>query len=79
MTALNTLAVARRLEEAGMDRRQAEAVAEAASEAAEANRSDLATRADLKSEIAALETRLTWRMVGTAGVIVAAVKLLPGL
>ena len=79
MTALNTLAVARRLEEAGMDRRQAEAVAEAASEAAEANRADLATKADLKSEIAALETRLTWRMVGTAGVIVAAVKLLPGL
>ena len=53
--------------------------AEAAGEAAEANRSDLATRADLKSEIAALETRLTWRMVGIAGVIVAAVKLLPGL
>ncbi len=79
MTALNTLAVARRLEEAGMDRRQAEAVAEAASEAAEANRSDLATKTDLKSEIAASETRLTWRMVGTAGVIVAAVKLLPGL
>lgn len=79
MTALNTLAVARRLEEAGMDRRQAEAVAEAASEAAEANRADLATKADLKSEIAALETRLTWRMVGIAGVIVAAVKLLPGL
>ena len=79
MTALDTLAVARRLEEAGMDRRQAEAVAEAASEAAGANRSDLATRADLKSEVAALETRLTWRMVGIAGAIVAAVKLLPGL
>ena len=81
MTVLDTLAVARRLEQAGMDRRQAEAVAEAAGEAAEANRADLVTKADLKSEIAALEARLTWRMVGIVlaqgALVVALLKVVP--
>ena len=40
-----------------------------------ADREALATKADL----ADLEPRLTWRLVGIAAAIVAAVKLIPGL
>ncbi len=53
-------------------------------EAAQADREELATkgdmlavRSDLKADLAALEARLTWRMVGLAAFIVAAVKLIP--
>ena len=45
-------------------------------------KSDLAqfaTKSDLKAAVADLEARLTWRMVGLAAVIIAAVKLIPGL
>ncbi len=48
---------------------------EAADAAAGADREALATKTDL----AALEARLTWRLVGIAAAIVAAVKLIPGL
>ena len=44
-----------------------------------ADREQLATKADLDTAIAALEARLTWRLVGIAAAIVAAVKLIPGL
>ena len=78
-TSFNPLAAARDLEAAGIERRQAEAIAEGMREAADAaagaGRADLATKADL----AALEARLTWRLVGIAAAIVAAVKLIPGL
>ena len=47
-----------------------------------ADREQLATKADLaevRADLAALEARLTWRLVGIAAAIVAAVKLIPGL
>ncbi len=82
--AFDTLAAAQKLEEAGMERRQAAAVAETAATAAGANLDNLATKADLavlESKIAALEARLTWRMIvlvlavnaAGAGFIIAAV------
>ena len=71
----DTLSAARKLEAAGVERRQADAHAEALREAVSADRDELATEADL----AALEARLTWRLVGIAAAIVAAVKLIPGL
>ncbi|MDE0046523.1 MAG: DUF1640 domain-containing protein [bacterium] len=85
--AFDTLAAARDLEKAGMDRAQAEAVANVvrAGQGELATKADVdslreATRADLaavRSELSALEARLTWRLVIAAGVIVAAVKLIP--
>ena len=73
--AVDTLVIARSLEAAGIERRQAEAHAEALRQVADANRGELATRADLKAEIvaikadfkaeiAALEARLTNRLYG---------------
>ena len=44
-----------------------------------AARGQLVTKADLDTAIAALEARLTRRLVGVAAAIVAAVKLIPGL
>ena len=73
--AFDTLATARELEAAGIERRQAEAIAEGMRRAVSADRDALATKTDL----AALEARLTWRLVGIATAIVAAVKLIPGL
>ncbi len=55
----DTLSAARELEAAGMERRQAETAAKAAG----AERAELVTKADLKAELAALEARLTWRMI----------------
>ena len=73
----DTLTAARELAEAGMERRQAEAVAAAI----RAGQGDLATRADLAALEARLEARLTWRIVliagAQAGLIVALLKLLP--
>lgn len=76
--AVDTLVIARSLEAAGIERRQAEAHAEALRQVADANRGELATRADFasikaeivaikadfKAEIAALEARLTNRLYG---------------
>ncbi len=78
----DTLRYARRLEEAGVEARQAEAMAEAL--AVEfvpnvATRVDLGSsvselkvwfKAELKAEIATLEARLTWRLLGGVGIIV---------
>ena len=50
----DTLSTARELEAAGVERRQAEAIAEGMRRAVSADRGELATKADL----AALETRL---------------------
>ena len=52
--AFDTLSAARKLEAAGVERRQAEAHAEALREAVSADRVDLATKADL----AGLEARM---------------------
>ena len=54
----DTLTTARKLEAAGVERRQAEAHAEALREAVSADRDALATKADLDAKLAELETRL---------------------
>ena len=84
--AFDTHAAVKTLREAGADEAMAEAIVNTASAAAGADREQLATRADLNglesrvdAKLAALEARLTWRLVGLAAVIVAAVKLIPGL
>ena len=76
----DTLTAARDLEAAGVERRQAEAIAEGMRQAAGSGRDELATRADLadvRAEIARLETRLVKWGIGlalaVAGVTTAAV------
>ena len=63
-TTFNPLAAARNLEAAGVERRQAEAIAEemreAADAAAGADRADLATKADLHWEIGTLRSEMRW-------------------
>ena len=84
----DTLTAARELAEAGMERRQAEAVAAAirASQGELATKADLSLlaaefRADLAKAEARLEAKLTWRIFliagAQAGLIVALLKLLP--
>ena len=84
--AFDTYTAAKRLRDAGFDERQAEAAVSMVRDAAGADREQLATKADLDAlesredaKLAALEARLTWRLVGIAAAIVAAVKLIPGL
>ena len=80
--AFDTHAAVKTLREAGADEAMAEAIVNTASAAAGADREQLATKADLadlKAGLAALQVRLTWRLVGLAAAIVAAVKLIPGL
>ena len=67
----DTLAVAEALQDAGLDAEKAKAIIATARAAAGAGREELATKTDLaelgaefKADIAALESRLTWRMVG---------------
>ncbi|MDE2988512.1 MAG: DUF1640 domain-containing protein [Chloroflexota bacterium] len=73
----DTLAIVRRLEAAGIDRATAEAHADAIQTAVDERQEHLATKADL----AVMEARLTWRMIGLqvagAGLIIAALKLIP--
>ena len=73
----DTLAAARDLEGAGMDRSQAEAVAAAI----RAGQGKLATAADLAAAQAPTRAILTWRMIliaaAQAGLVVALPKLLP--
>ena len=71
---IDTLRYARRLKEAGVTPAQAEAMADALAVELVPN---LVTKPDLgaavtglKAEIAALETRLTWRLLGGVAVIV---------
>ena len=71
---IDTLRYARRLKEAGVTPAQAEAMADALAVELVPNlvtTSDLgAAVVGLKAEIAALETRLTWRLLGGVTVIV---------
>ncbi len=73
----DTLAIVRRLEAAGVDRATAQAHADAIQTAVDERQENLATTADL----AALEARLTWRMVGlqfaAATLVIAALKFIP--
>ena len=90
----DSLAVARRLTDAGIERAQADAIAAGICEAAEhgdhvtpdafsAGLAELRTAiadvrttiADVRGEIHAAETRLTWRMLAVAGLVIAAVRL----
>ena len=84
--AFDTYTAAKRLRDAGFDEHQAEAAVSMVRDATAADRDQLATKADLaelradtRADLAALEARLTWRLVGIAAAIVAAVKLIPGL
>ena len=61
------------LEAAGMDRAQAEAVAAAIRN----GQGDLATRADLRAEINAAVIKMMLAQIAVAGVLFAALKLIP--
>jgi hypothetical protein len=67
---IDTLKLAKGLQEAGMSREQAESVAEALRDA----QTDYVTRADLNLALAKLEARLVWWIVGTI-VIATAVSI----
>lgn len=73
----DTHAAVKRLSDAGLDQAEAEAITDTLREAVSEG---VATKADLRAEIAALESRLTWRMVALAvaqaGIVVALIKLL---
>lgn len=72
----DALAAASRLSKIGMDRDQAEAVAEVAQTAANSDRENLVTKTEMQAALAQLETRLTWRIVGVGGAVIAAVALI---
>ena len=87
-TTFNPLATARSLEAAGIERRQAEAIAEgmrdAADAAASAERGDLATKADLahfatKADLAALRSEMRWMFGFQAALILAIAAKLFGI
>lgn len=89
--AFDTLSAAKALEAAGMGKDHAEAIAAIFRDAADAGRDDAATgvdldepKSELKTDMAELKAgfkaeidTFTWRMVGLAAVVVAAVKLIP--
>ena len=77
--AFDTLAAAEALQDAGIEPKRAKAIVAVARNAAGAGRDELATKADLgelraefKADLAALEARLTWRMVGIVAALLAA-------
>ena len=77
---LDTLTIAQRLQEAGVDEPQAKAITEAVKEAAERGhsvtrdmlRSELAL---VRAEIAGLGATLTWPTIGVVGLGVAVIRL----
>lgn len=71
--AFDIIAAARRLEDASLSCWAAEAVTASDPEASGAERDALATKANLETCVAALETRLTNRLYAVAGAIVRAV------
>ncbi len=83
-TTFDALAATRALEAAGMERRQAEAVAETAAQAAASGHGELATKGDLAAvearlatAMARLEARIYLALVGVVFAILAADRLLP--
>ena len=79
IAAFDALATAHALEEAGVERKQAEVIANALRQAVEADRDQLATKADLaatkadlKAEFAALKAEMLKIAVGVAAAIVLA-------
>lgn len=79
--AFDTIAAVRRLEDAGLSRDAAEAITAGDLAASGAGHDALVTKADMEAGLAALEARMTWRIVGLViaanALLVAAVKLLP--
>ncbi len=79
--AADTLAIVHLLEAAGVERSVAEAHAAAIQTAVDHHQDHLATKADLEVRLAAMEARLTWRMVGlqvgVGGLIIAVLKFVP--
>ena len=79
----NPLAAARALEAAGVERRQAEAHAEALRQAATADRDEYATKADLerlRADLAGLEGRMyraLWLQGAGIVAVLAALRFLP--
>ena len=76
----DTLSAARKLEAAGVERRQAEAIAEGMREAVSADRDALATKADLDAKLAGLEARMyraLWIQGGAIVAILTALRFLP--
>ena len=84
-TTFNPPATARSLEAAGIERRQAEAIAEGMRDAAaSAERGDLATKADLadfatKADLAALRSEMRWMFSFQAALILAIAAKLFGI
>ena len=78
-SSFDTLAAAAAIENAGADSRLAKVIASQLRVAAGAG--EPVTCAKLDAALAALEAHLTWRLIGAmvalAGVIIAAVKLIP--
>ena len=84
----NALAAARDLEASGIERRQAEAIAEGMRQAAGADRAELATKADLAHfatkadlyrEIGALRSEMRWILGFLAALILAMAAKLFGI
>ena len=81
-TSFDTLKAIRSLEAAGIERRQAEAHAEALRDAATADHDGLATKADtaaLKVDIAALRSEMRWMVGFLAALILAMAARLFGI
>ena len=77
----DSLTIARQLTDAGVDRAQADVMADAIRQAAE--HGEHVTPETLRAEIAgvlsaisAAETRLTWRMLAVGGLVIAAMRFL---
>lgn len=73
----DALAAATRLNNIGMDREQADAVAKMANEAAASGRVNLVTKPELDAAIKGAMFDLTWRMIALAVLVVGAIKLIP--
>ena len=71
--AFDALRTARDLEAAGLDRPQAEAVANAI----RSGHVNLVTQPSLDASLSRLENRLTLPMIGIAALVIAAIKLIP--
>ena len=73
----DSLGVARQLTEAGIDRAQADAIADGIRQAGQAAvHGEHVTPAQLDAGLAKLRADLTWRMLAVAGLVIAALRLL---
>ncbi len=75
----DTLKFVKTLTAADFPDHQAEALSNALKEAQETRLEELATKADLHREIASAKVEIIKWVVATAGVVIAAIKLIPAL